>query len=225
MGNDDVWVRNSGRTPLCCAIRCVHRWSRGTGSTRYGSVPTAFFAPLVLAAPPFVPALPSPTGRRSMRVAIVWSVDGLSLRWIVAKCVSLIGALVYPCASIRRGASVHIICYMRAQAARRVAGRTSGETRPRRKIRTLCAVVRARSVQYFGYIRDKNATRANTRGIVKLTGNVARDMDWALKARRTLLCPELSLGGLRPPSRRTRVPESWSLGQTLGLIPRPEVLV
>ena len=80
---------------------------------------------------------------------------------------------------------MHIICYMRAQAARRVAGRTSGETRPRRKIRTLCAVVRARSVQYFGYIRDKSATRANTRGIVKLTGNVARDMDWALKARRT----------------------------------------
>ncbi|KAK9296356.1 hypothetical protein QLX08_009610 [Tetragonisca angustula] len=84
---------------------------------------------------------------------------------------------------------------MRAQAARRVAGRTSGETRPRRKIRTLCAVVRARSVQYFGYIRDKTATRANTRGIVKLTRNVARDMDWALKARRTYKANRCVSGG------------------------------
>lgn len=74
---------------------------------------------------------------------------------------------------------------MRAQAARRAAGRTSGETRPRRKIKTLCAFVRARSVQYFGYIRDKKTIQPNTRGIVKLTEQVSRDMDWALKARRT----------------------------------------
>ncbi|OAD60769.1 SPRY domain-containing SOCS box protein 1 [Eufriesea mexicana] len=84
---------------------------------------------------------------------------------------------------------------MRAQAARRAAGRTSGETRPRRKIKTLCAVVRARSVQYFDYIRDKNTTKANTRGIVKLTEHVARDMDWALKARRTYKANRCVSGG------------------------------
>ncbi|KZC11477.1 SPRY domain-containing SOCS box protein 1, partial [Dufourea novaeangliae] len=66
------------------------------------------------------------------------------------------------------------------RSARRAAGQTSGETRPRTRKRKgggrrkigerLCAIVRARSVQYFCLLLPRhggnNITRANTRGIV-----------------------------------------------------------
>lgn len=182
---------------LYATASSAHHWSRGAGSGRYANAPTASFCPSI--------------GRRSMRVAVVESrrvqssLDRCQV-CVVDRCTrlplcvdsawffvrldsSLFLSFSLPFSSRffsppHRQETQCVICYMRAQAARCVAGRTSGETRPR-KIKTLCAVVRVRSVQYFGYIRDKNATKANTRCIVKLTENVARDMDWALKARRT----------------------------------------
>lgn len=180
-------------------VRYVHHWSRGARSGRYVSVPTPFYPPT--------------TGRRSMRVTVVErsraqsSLDRrqvcvvdrcacLSLcvdsAWFFVRLASFFPFSLFSLPFSPRffyfvygQGNQCVICYMRAQAARRAAGRTSGETRPRRKIKTLCAFVRARSVQYFDYIRDKNTIEANTRGIVKLTEHVSRDMDWALKARRT----------------------------------------